>query len=144
MIEDNELKLIDSNVLVYAYDKSEPKKQALAEKTVKERWLKQDGVLSIQNLAEFYFIVTKKIKHPLPSDNVKQILLDLIDGFEVIRYNENTVVNAINNQSIYKIHFWDALIVATMEENSIDSIITENTKDFKKAGWIKTINPFKS
>jgi predicted nucleic acid-binding protein len=40
-------------------------------------------------------------------------------------------------------NFWDALIVATMEENSIDTIITENEKDFKKVKWIKTINPFK-
>jgi predicted nucleic acid-binding protein len=46
-------------------------------------------------------------------------------------------------QAIYKIPFWDALIVATMEENSIDTIITENEKDFKKVKWIKTINPFK-
>jgi len=142
MTED-ELTLIDSNILVYAYDKSEPKKHSIAKKILKEKWTKQDAVLSIQNLAEFYSIVTRKIQKPIAVEKAKQIILDLIDGFEILKYNEYTVVNAINNQAIYKIPFWDALIVATMEENSISTIIIENQKDFRKAEWIKTINPFK-
>ncbi len=143
MIGHSEPKLVDSNILVYAYDKSEPKKQCLAAGIIKQRWLEQDGVLSIQNLAEFYHIVAKRISSPIPIDTAKQIVLDLIDGFEIIRYNENTIVNAINNQAIYKIHFWDALIVATMEENGIDTIITENEKHFQQVKWIKATNPFK-
>jgi len=139
---DDELTLIDSNILVYAYDKSEPKKHSLAKKTLKEKWTKQDAVLSVQNLAEFYSIITRKIQKPIAVEKAKQIILDLIDGFEILKYTEFTIVNAINNQAIYKIHFWDALIVATMEENSISTIITENQKDFSKSKWIKIINPF--
>ena len=73
----------------------------------------------------------------------KQIILDYINGFEILHYSEKTIVEAINVQAIYKIPFWDALIVGTMEENSNDKIITENEKDFKKVKWIKIINPFK-
>jgi len=143
MTENKELKLLDSNILVYAYDKSEIKKHETAKELVKEKWKKEDSVLSIQNLAEFYSVITNKIEKPLEINKAKQIVLDYIDGFEILRYNEKTVVEAINIQAIYKIPFWDALIVATMEENSIDTIITENEKDFKKVKWIKTINPFK-
>jgi len=143
MTEGKELKLLDSNILVYAYDKSETKKHATAKEFVKERWKKEDSVLSIQNLVEFYSIITSKIEKPLEIDKAKQIVLDYIEGFEILRYNEKTIVEAINVQAIYKSPFWDALIVATMEENSIDTIITENEKDFKKVKWIKTINPFK-
>lgn len=60
-----------------------------------------------------------------------------------LRNDEKTVVEAINNQAIYGIPFWDALIVAAMEQNSLDTIITENEKDFKKISWLKVINPFK-
>ena len=143
MTEGRELKLLDSNILIYAYDRSEAKKHAIAKELVKERWKKEDSVLSIQNLAEFYSVITSKIERPLEIDRAKQIVLDYIDGFEILRYNEKTIVEAINVQAIYKIPFWDALIVATMEENSIDTIITENEKDFKKVKWVKTINPFK-
>ena len=143
MTEGSELKLLDSNILVYAYDRSEVKKHAMAKELVKERWKKEDSVLSIQNIVEFYSVITNKIEMPLEIDKAKQIVLDYIDGFEILHYSEKTIVEAINVQAIYKIPFWDALIVATMEENSIDTIITENEKDFKKVKWIKTINPFK-
>ena len=143
MTGDSEPKLVDSNVLVYAYDKSDARKHNIAMESVKQLWLEQDGILSIQNLVEFYSVVTKKISSPIPIDNAKQIVLDLIDGFQVIRYDESTIINAINNQAIYGIPFFDALLVAAMEENSIDTIITENEKDFKKVKWVKAINPFK-
>ena len=135
--------LLDSNILIYAYDKSEVKKYPIAKELIKGLWKNNDLVLSIQNLVEFYSIITSKIDKPLEIDKAKQIVLDYIDGFEILRYNENTIIEAINVQAIYKIPFWDALIVATMEENSIDTIVTENEKDFKKINWIKIINPFK-
>jgi len=143
MAENKELKLLDSNILVYAYDKSEAKKHMKAKEVVKERWLQNDTVLSVQNLVEFYSIITRKIEKPLPMDKAKQIVLDCIEGFQVLKYNERTVIEAINVQAIYGIPFWDALIVATMEQNSLDTIITENEKDFKKISWLKVINPFK-
>lgn len=135
--------LVDSNILIYAYDKSAGKKYLIAKELLKERWLKQDGFLSIQNLAEFYHVTTKKINKKLNPGQVKQIILDLVRGFSIIKYDQNTIINAINNQLAYKIEFWDSLIVSAMEENSISTIITENEKDFKKIKWLKIINPFK-
>lgn len=140
---ENEAKLIDSSILVYAYDKSDLKKQDSAKKVLRQAWIEENAVLSIQNLVEFYLIISRKIQRPLPVDKAKQIILDFIDGFEILKYDENTVINAINNQAVYKMPFWDALIVAVMEENSIDAIITENEKDFRKVKWIKVVNPFK-
>ena len=142
MTEKSELQLIDTNILVYAYDKSYLKKHRLAKKAVEESWLTQSGVLSIQNLAEFYSIITREVEKPIAISKAKQIVLDLIEGFEILKYSEKTIISAIDNQLIYRIPFWDALIVATMEENSVDVIVTEN-EDFKKVEWLKVINPFK-
>ena len=115
MTEYEQLHLIDSNILVYAYNKSAGKKHSKAKEVMKRSWIKKNSVLSIQNLAEFHSVITKKAKKPVSLDKSKQIILDLIDGFEILRYNENTIINAINNQAIHKIPFWDALIVSTME-----------------------------
>jgi predicted nucleic acid-binding protein len=41
----------------------------------------------------------------------------------------------------YEVHYWDALIAATMRENNIFCIYTENG-DFKSIPWLKVINPF--
>ncbi|MDD5162666.1 MAG: PIN domain-containing protein [Candidatus ainarchaeum sp.] len=143
MTENSEIKLVDSNILIYAYDKSDIHKQKAAMEIIESVWRKRLGALSIQNLAECYYGLTKKARMPLLPDNAKQAIIDLSQVFQILKYNEKTIINAINCQEIYKIHFWDALIVATMEENKIETIITENEKDFKKIKWIKTINPFK-
>ena len=142
MTEKSELQLIDTNILVYAYDKSYLKKHKIAKGAVEDSWQTQSGVLSIQNLAEFYSIITRKVQKPVAISKAKQIVLDLIEGFEILKYSEKTIISAIDNQLIYRIPFWDALIVATMEENSVDVIVTEN-EDFKKVEWLKVINPFK-
>jgi predicted nucleic acid-binding protein len=143
MTENSEIRLVDSNILAYAYDKSEVQKNIIAKGTLKNLWQEKSGALSIQNLAEFYYTITKKIEFPLQPDNAKQIILDFNQAFQIIKYDEKTIISAINCQEIYKIHFWDALLAATMEENGIETIITENEKDFKKIKWLKTINPFK-
>jgi len=139
----NDAKLVDTNILVYAYDMNAGKKHSLAKELVKERWIKQDGFLSVQNLAEFYYVSTRKLPKKLDAGQAKQVIMDFAQGFSIIKYDENTVINAIGNQISYNISFWDSLIVSTMEENSISTIITENEKDFRKIKWLKVINPFK-
>ena len=77
---DNSLCLLDSNVLVYAYDSSEGKKHKTAKKLLQSCF---DGehqfVLSVQNLAEFFSIVTKKIPVPLDVAVAQQICDDIIN-----------------------------------------------------------------
>ncbi|WP_304840718.1 hypothetical protein [Methanocalculus sp.] len=41
----------------------------------------------------------------------------------------------------HKLHFWDALLVATMVENHIHTIYTEDAH-FRKIPGITVINPF--
>lgn len=135
--------LIDSNILVYAYDKSEKQKYAMAEKFMENAWNDSNAIFSLQNLVEFYAVVTSKIEKPINKEKAKQILIDCYQGFEIIHYSYQTVIEAINIQNLHKIGFWDALIAATMEENSIEIIYTENEKDFKKIPWIKVKNPLK-
>lgn len=55
----------DTNMLVYVYDRSEPEKQARALKVLDTLVKTGAGVLSVQILAEFYTVVTKKLTAPL-------------------------------------------------------------------------------
>ena len=139
----NEPKIVDSNILIYAYDSAEGKKHEKAIKAVEEILLSGNGVLSIQNLVEFYSVITQKVSKPVSQENAKQIVLDLCEGFEIIKYNEKTIIEATNIGMAHKVPFWDALLAATMQENKVYTIITENEGHFKKISWIKTINPLK-
>jgi len=144
MIE-NEGILIDSNILIYAFDKDEKEKNLIA-KDILERVANKeiDIFLSTQNLSEFYYNVIKKIKEPLEATEAKEIIYELISlsNVNVLKIAENNILSAINLSIEYGISYWDALIVSVMKENNIYSIITENEKDFKKIKWLKVVNPF--
>lgn len=140
--EPNEVFLLDSNVLIYAYEKEESDKKKIAEKIIKNCYTnKIRGAVSNQNLAEFSFVSNKKGK--LDCEEIKQIVGDIINfsGFIKINYSEETILSALSIMKENKTSFWDALLVATMKENGVSNIYTENLGDFKIPG-VKVINPF--
>jgi predicted nucleic acid-binding protein len=53
--------LVDTNILVYAYDRSEPEKQETAIDIIDSLAKVGSGVLSPQILSEFFNVVTRKI-----------------------------------------------------------------------------------
>lgn len=135
-------KLIDTTVLVYAYDNSDSRKHEVAKGLLKNLQANGEGVLSIQNLVEFSRVLSEKSKPPVPHSKVRSYVLQLKALFEIIHYDETVVAEALHISPSYSIHFFDALLAATMEMNFITEIITENESDFKKIPNIKVINPF--
>lgn len=140
----DELALIDSNLLSYVFDRSEPEKRRICKELVADCWKgKLKYAVSVQNLSEFYVVVTRKIEHPIPEAVAKRFIELIISfqGWVVINFNAHTVISAIDINVGYGIHYWDALIAATMRENKIFSIYTENG-DFESISWVKVTNPF--
>ena len=145
MIENEENQLLDSNILVYAYDSSEKEKHIIAKNLLSDCWKrKKIYFLSIQNLSELFFVTTNKIVNPIKPDEMKRNIQDIIffSNFNILKVDENSILSAMNISSEYSISYWDALIASVMKENNIYEIITENEKDFKKIKWLKVINPF--
>jgi len=134
--------LLDTNILVCAYDNTEGKKHEIAQALLEDCFLGGDFAVSFQNLTEFFAVVTRKIKKPISPDQAKEILKTIIDftDFKVILPQEHTLIHAVELSK--KGPFWDALIAATMLESSVHTIYTENTRDFKHLG-VTAVNPFK-
>jgi predicted nucleic acid-binding protein len=134
--------LIDTNILVYAYEKENSIRK---EKSLKilEKCFKNEITLAVsnQNLAEFVFVSIKKSK--LDKSIIQNITKDLYDfkGIQKIDYNSKTIFRALNISQEFQMPFWDSLIAATMIENGILNIYTENSKDFK-IPQLNVVNPF--
>ncbi|WP_292417891.1 PIN domain-containing protein [Methanoregula sp.] len=136
--------LIDTNILCYALDTSDPVKRAVAADLLSQCWRSEiDLSVSVQNLAEFSVVMTEKVKNPVPDETVIRFIRNIasFDGWTIISYDAETILDALNIQKNYSLHFWDALLAATMRQHSIESIFTEDSH-FNKVSWIKTINPF--
>jgi predicted nucleic acid-binding protein len=140
-----ENRLLDTNILVYAYDVSEKRRREIAKGLVDEVWDAGGGVVTLQNLSEFFFAVTRKVQKPVPVVDAKTIVSDILRSsrWMVIDRNAGTLVKAMEIVESVRAPFWDALIAVCMLEHGIEVIITENEKDFKNVPGITVMNPFK-
>ncbi len=140
-------KVFDTSVLAYAYNESEPEKRKRTIEIVARIYEgREKGAVTNQILAELFNVLTR---HTKPFHMDKEVAESLINDFissnnwTKIDYTSETIRNAMHKAKLYNAPFWDMLIAQTMEENFINTIVTENERDFKKVPGIKIINPFK-
>jgi len=136
-------KLIDTNILVYAYDTADKEKHFVCKTILKEAWSKGGGVVTLQNLMEFFVVVTRKVEKPLSAAVAKTIVEDILksEKWTVIDRDANTFLRAMELAAKRPAPFWDVLIATCMLENDIKEILTENIKDFADIPGIKASNP---
>ena len=100
---------LDTNVLVYALsiDPSEALKQRKAEALIKA----SDFGLSTQVLQELWVSLTSKGASPLPPEAALETL-DQFHDFPLAYIDYPLITSAIEHSLRYRIHYWDAAIVA--------------------------------
>jgi len=146
MTENNTIFLIDTNILIYAFDESEPLKHKIASQLLLSYIDTGNSfAVSTQNLGEFFNIITTRIKKTIEKEKAIAIIQELIKlkNNSILEIKPTTIIFGCHVSRDYNLHFWDSLLAATMKENGIFNIYTENTKDFK-IPWIKAVNPFSS
>ncbi len=140
----DEIVLIDSNILVYAYDKFDIEKNKKSMQILEKCWKKELKLaVSIQNLSEFYVVTTKKFKAPIEKNIISNITKKIIEFeyWKILIPKESTLIKAMEINEKYNTEYYDSLIAATMLENGITKIYTENVKDFVKIKELEVINP---
>lgn len=136
--------LVDTNILCYALDAGVPEKRAVAADLLSRCWRSEiNFAVSVQNLAEFSVVMTEKVQHPVTDVVITRFIRDIVsfDSWTVIGYDAGTIMDAVDIRGMFSLHFWDALIVATMKQHDIGTIYTEDSH-FNKIPWITVINPF--
>ena len=134
--------LLDTNVLVYIVDPEDPKKQSRAEEVMNALRANQNGRLSVQNLAEFFYTSTRKLKPPLsPSQAIEQI-----DRFQtlwpVFLLTPLIVTEAARAVRDYQLAYYDAQIWATARLNGIPVIFSEDFQSGRTLEGVRFVNSF--
>jgi len=130
---------IDSNVLVYANDRSSPAKRSRARKLVADALASRRGCLSTQVLQEFFVIVTRKARVPAPNARAQVTLLSELDTVVV---DAALVLSAIDLHIIHQISFWDALIVKSAAAAGCSRLVTEDLNHGQVIDGVRIENPF--
>lgn len=133
---------VDTNVLVYAYDKNESVRQAIAEKLIGQL-VDDDRIrLSTQVLQEFYVIMTRKIEEPWePAETLT--LLDDFSAWPVVAVDYGMIRDAVLLSVDAVISFWEALILVAANRSGAVTVFTEDLNHGQRILGIEVFNPFR-
>jgi predicted nucleic acid-binding protein len=133
------LVFVDTNVLVYALDDADPRKQAAARAWRAELWKSKCGRISFQVLQEFYAVVERK--WPAGRDGARAEIRDLLT-WRPVPIDQLVLERAWEVQEGYRLPFWDSLIVAAAIGSSCRYILSEDFQHQQKFDNLLVVNPF--
>jgi len=132
---------VDTNVLVYSRDASEPEKQQLAMAWMARLWESGRGRLSFQVLQEFYVTVTQKLKPGLEISRAQNDVRTLL-AWRPIPVDARIMEGAWFVQKRYGLGWWDSLIVATAQQSNCRYLLSEDLQESQLLDHLEVINPF--
>ncbi len=136
-----QLQFVDTNILIYAHDRSAGPRHQRAKVLIQELWESGGGCLSIQVLQEFYVNVTRKVAHPLRPESAAQLIADL-SVWAVHRPSVDDVLYAIRLQNRFQLSFWDAMIVASALQLGCQTLWSEDFNPRQTYEHLSVVNPF--
>lgn len=132
---------VDTNILVYAYDRGAGAKHVQAQRAIEDLWEQGDGVLSTQVLQEFYVNVRRKSRRPISINSARSLVADYM-AWDPIVNDGTSILEAMDVERRDKISFWDALIVVAAQKGEVDVILSEDFSHGRKFGSVTVVNPF--
>ena len=131
---------IDANVVVYASDPSDQRKNELAVEILADAFDNDKYVISSQVLNEFVNTALNKLKK---TDEEVVGYLRQLKTIRVVSVSADWLERAIEIRTRYDLQFYDSLLLAAAEALGCDEFLTEDLNDGQTYGSVKAINPFK-
>jgi predicted nucleic acid-binding protein len=131
---------VDTNILIYAHDRSSGLKHARARQLIEHLWITGQGVLSTQVLHELCVNLRRKVVHPLPVDEIKRLVQDY-QSWEIVINTPASVVQALEIEVRYKTSFWAALVLQAAESCGAAVLYSEDLATGQRYGTVQVINP---
>jgi predicted nucleic acid-binding protein len=129
----------DTNICVYADDKSAPAKQRRAVELIVEHRRDRSGVVSLQVLQEYFVTVTRKL-HLDPA--IARRKVELLAEFDVAAPGLPDILAAIDLHRLHNVSFWDALVLRSAQQAGCSVLFSEDMQSGRVVDGIRIINPF--
>ncbi len=134
--------LVDTNVLLYAYDRGDPVKQQRAISVLNSLVIHDLGILTSQVLAEFFVNATRKLQPPLTVEETYDRIQNYLLSWEILDITGAIVLEAIRGVRVHQMAYWDAQIWAAARMNQIQVVFSEDFGEGKIIEGVRFANPF--
>ncbi len=134
---------LDTNILVYLFDKTEKQKQSRAKELIAEYISGAKVIISVQVINEFINITSKKITFPISLSKQKEIIEFLNDLFIISSLTFDITLRAIETAGRYQLSYWDSLIISSALDSTCNILFSEDMQNgLLIDGKLKIVNPF--
>ncbi len=132
---------VDTNVLVYALDKSGSAKQRLAKRLLNELIENDRLRVSTQVLQELYVTLTRKVARRCSSEEALAVVEDLA-AWPLMLVDYAAIRAAVRLADQATLSFWDALVVVAAARSGATVLYTEDMNDGQDILGVRITNPF--
>lgn len=133
---------VDTNLLVYRFDTTEPEKQRRAELWHEHLWRERSGRLSIQVLQELYSSLTRKLDVPMEAAEARTAVQALL-AWNPVPVTARTIEGAWRLEDRYSLSWWDALIVSAAQIAGCRHLLTEVLSHEQELDGVRVVDPFR-
>lgn len=137
--------LVDTNILVYRFDRRFPEKQRLANELLRQGIIDDSIRIAHQAIVEFIAATTRPIEKGPSLLTRKDAYLEaeeLLTQFKILFPNDAIVRTAIRGVATYQLSWFDAHMWAYAEFYGLRELLTENLSDGQLLGTVRVRNPF--
>jgi predicted nucleic acid-binding protein len=135
--------LIDTNVVIYAYDPRDSRKQAVALSTLDVLARTGRGRLSTQVLGEFFVVATQKLDPPLTAAEGCEQVEALAMAWPVLPITPLVPMEAARGVRDHRLPYWNAQLWATARLNQLPIVLSEDADLADRViDGVQFVNPF--
>jgi predicted nucleic acid-binding protein len=141
MTVERELSFVDTNVLVYAFDRSGSPKKRVAGELINELMEEDRLRVSTQVLQELFVTLTRKVRQPC---SIKEALalLENLTAWPLMAIDYAAIRDAAGLADQAKLSFWDALVVVAAARTGAAVLYTEDLNHGQEILGVRINNPF--
>lgn len=136
-----ELVFVDTNVLVYARDASDPSRNTQAMHWMEMLWRDRCGRISTQVLSEYYVTVTRKLKPGLSQQEAWDDVSALMT-WDPLPTDRALLQRGWELRRRFQLGWWDSLLVGAAQAQGCSILLSEDLQDGSILGGVVIRNPF--
>ncbi len=135
---------LDTNILVYSFDKLNSDKQQIAQGLIQDALSGQHGCISSQVVQEFLNVAARKFAPPLSFKDSQIYLTTVLEPLCEIFTSIELYHQALELSARWQYSFYDALIIGAALMTDCNILYTEDLQSGQKIQNLRIVNPFQS
>ncbi|HMK23451.1 MAG TPA: PIN domain-containing protein [Terriglobales bacterium] len=133
---------LDTNVLVYAFDRRNARKSEVAQELIAEGLADRRTVVSYQVIQEFVNVVLRGFRVALTRPDLESFLLSALVPMAAISSSPALMIEGLQIQAAHQFGWYDSLIIAAALQGDCEILYSEDFQHGQRFGDLVVHNPF--